>query len=131
MQEKLAHVVFATSDCAFSSWLGGGKAHLAKLLLQGIVNMSAIMMVESLLTDDVPAHACAQIGYGFFLTQGNFQKEEARQFLDQALPQQGKEVELSVGDWFRVWGGMRQCLAQADLKHASCVPKRRIGSCSE
>ena len=57
-------------------------------------------------TDDTPAHACAEIGYGFFCPEviGDFPEGEARQFFtDQALPRAGHEVELSEDDWTKVW----------------------------
>ncbi len=56
--------------------------------------------------DDIPAHACAEIGSVFIRPEviGNFPEDEARQvFTDVALPRQGKEVELSDDDWTKVW----------------------------
>ncbi len=55
----------------------------------------------------VRAHACVEIGDGFFRPEviGNFPEEEARDFFtNQALLRTGNgEVDLSEDAWAQVW----------------------------
>ena len=101
--EQQQHNINRAGDTYWTAWSQPATSHIT---CENRLSMSAIFVVACSSVDLNPAHACAGVGHGVFLTEviGDFPKDKARNFfIGHALPRKGREVELSEGDWSKIW----------------------------